>query len=99
MKAARHHGGRAGREDTSSTCKVVRDVCHGRGRQGPRSRTANPARADLRPAAWRAALTVTEEKELRAIEAAALLHDMGKAGDPRAHPHKPGKADARQYER
>ena len=31
------------------------------------------------------ALNITEPATLQAIEAAALLHDTGKAGDSRAH--------------
>ncbi len=43
------------------------------------------------------ALGVTEERQLRAIEAAALLHDMGKLAIPEFILNKPGKLTAREF--
>jgi putative nucleotidyltransferase with HDIG domain len=45
------------------------------------------------------AIGVTDAKELRAIEAAALLHDMGKLAVPEHILNKPGKLTASEYER
>ncbi|MBP7775831.1 MAG: HD domain-containing protein [Acidobacteria bacterium] len=42
-------------------------------------------------------LGVTEERQLRAIEAAALLHDMGKLAIPEFILNKPGKLTAREF--
>jgi putative nucleotidyltransferase with HDIG domain len=44
-------------------------------------------------------LGVTDDKELRAIEAAALLHDMGKLAIPEHILNKPGKLTPDEYER
>jgi diguanylate cyclase (GGDEF)-like protein/putative nucleotidyltransferase with HDIG domain len=44
-------------------------------------------------------LGVTDEKEIKAIEAAALLHDMGKLSVPEFILNKPGKLTAAEYER
>jgi len=41
----------------------------------------------------------SDEKEIRAIEAAALLHDMGKLAVPEHILNKPGKLTASEYER
>jgi HD-GYP domain-containing protein (c-di-GMP phosphodiesterase class II) len=38
-------------------------------------------------------LGVKDERQLRAIEAAALLHDMGKLGNTRAYSEQAGKTD------
>ena len=43
------------------------------------------------------ALGVTEDRQLRAIEAAALLHDMGKLAIPEFILNKPGKLTAREF--
>jgi putative nucleotidyltransferase with HDIG domain len=45
------------------------------------------------------ALGVTDTRELRAIEAAALLHDMGKLAVPEHILNKPGKLTAFEYDR
>ena len=45
------------------------------------------------------ALGVTDVKVIRAIEAAALLHDMGKLAVPEHILNKPGKLTAAEYER
>ena len=45
------------------------------------------------------ALGVTDGRELRAIEAAALLHDMGKLAVPEHILNKPGKLTAYEYDR
>jgi putative nucleotidyltransferase with HDIG domain len=45
------------------------------------------------------ALGVTDARELRAIEAAALLHDMGKLAVPEHILNKPGKLTPAEYER
>jgi len=42
-------------------------------------------------------LGVNEERQLRAIEAAALLHDMGKLAIPEFILNKPGKLTAREF--
>ena len=44
------------------------------------------------------AVGVTSETELKAIEAAALLHDMGKLAIPEHILNKPGKLTAAEYE-
>jgi putative nucleotidyltransferase with HDIG domain len=44
-------------------------------------------------------LGVTDGREIRAIEAAALLHDMGKLAVPEHILNKPGKLTASEYER
>ncbi|MCX6552483.1 MAG: HD-GYP domain-containing protein, partial [Acidobacteria bacterium] len=44
-------------------------------------------------------LGVTDEQELRAIETAALLHDIGKLAVPEHILNKPGKLTAGEYER
>ena len=41
------------------------------------------------------ALGITDELQLKAIEAAALLHDTGKLGGARTHPQQAGQADGR----
>lgn len=43
------------------------------------------------------ALGVSDERQLRAIEAAALLHDMGKLAIPEFILNKPGKLTAREF--
>lgn len=43
------------------------------------------------------ALGVTDERQLRAIEAAALLHDMGKLAIPEFILNKPGKLTVREF--
>lgn len=43
------------------------------------------------------ALGVNDERQLRAIEAAALLHDMGKLAIPEFILNKPGKLTAREF--
>jgi putative nucleotidyltransferase with HDIG domain len=45
------------------------------------------------------ALGVADARELRAIEAAALLHDMGKLAVPEHILNKPGKLTASEYDR
>jgi putative nucleotidyltransferase with HDIG domain len=45
------------------------------------------------------ALGVTDARELRAIEAAALLHDMGKLAVPEHILNKPGRLTASEYDR
>jgi putative nucleotidyltransferase with HDIG domain len=45
------------------------------------------------------ALGLTDPRELRAIEAAALLHDMGKLAVPEHILNKPGKLTAFEYDR
>jgi putative nucleotidyltransferase with HDIG domain len=45
------------------------------------------------------ALGLTDTRELRAIEAAALLHDMGKLAVPEHILNKPGKLTAFEYDR
>jgi putative nucleotidyltransferase with HDIG domain len=44
-------------------------------------------------------LGVTDEQQLRAIEAAALLHDMGKLAIPEYILNKPGKLTAAEFEK
>jgi putative nucleotidyltransferase with HDIG domain len=44
-------------------------------------------------------LGVTDEQQLKAIEAAALLHDMGKLAIPEHILNKPGKLTASEFER
>jgi putative nucleotidyltransferase with HDIG domain len=44
-------------------------------------------------------LGVTDEQQLRAIEAAALLHDMGKLAIPEHILNKPGKLTAAEFEK
>ena len=44
-------------------------------------------------------LGVSDERELKAIEAAALLHDMGKLAIPEHILNKPGKLTASEYDR
>jgi len=44
-------------------------------------------------------LNVTDPKELQAIDAAALLHDMGKLATPEYILNKPGKLTADEFER
>jgi putative nucleotidyltransferase with HDIG domain len=44
-------------------------------------------------------LGVTEEQQLRAIEAAALLHDMGKLAIPEHILNKPGKLTAAEFDK
>jgi putative nucleotidyltransferase with HDIG domain/diguanylate cyclase (GGDEF)-like protein len=46
-----------------------------------------------------AAMGVTEESDLKAIEAAALLHDMGKLSVPEFILNKPGKLTPAEFER
>jgi putative nucleotidyltransferase with HDIG domain len=45
------------------------------------------------------AIGMTDTKQVRAIEAAALLHDMGKLAVPEHILNKPGKLTASEYER
>lgn len=45
------------------------------------------------------AIGVSEAREIRAIEAAALLHDMGKLAVPEHILNKPGKLTASEYDR
>lgn len=44
------------------------------------------------------ALGVSDERQIRAIEAAALLHDMGKLAIPEFILNKPGKLTSREFE-
>ena len=44
-------------------------------------------------------LGVTDEQQLRAIEAAALLHDMGKLAIPEHILNKPGKLTPAEFEK
>src|SRR4030095_2064279 len=44
-------------------------------------------------------LGVTDEQQLRAIEAAALLHDMGKLAIPEYILNKPGKLTSAEFEK
>ena len=48
---------------------------------------------------WRRDLGVKDEKLIKAVEAAALLHDMGKLAVPEHILNKPGKLDAGEFEK
>ena len=62
------------------------------------SRTATCGACRRTRSAWRARWTSTDEPTLKAIEAAALLHDTGKLAVPEHILNKPGKLTEAEFE-
>ena len=89
----------ARREGRSSLPVHDRNARDGHRRQGRRHAQPRPARAGIRHRRLPRALGVTDESTLKAIEAAALLHDTGKLAVPEHILNKPGKLTASEFER
>ncbi len=64
-----------------------------------RSRTGTSAASRAWPSRSQRASGIQDEQELRAIEAAALLHDIGKLAVPEHILNKPSKLTAAEFER
>ena len=75
-----------------------RDAGDGDRRQGRRDAQPRAARAGLRGRPGAGARTSTDEPTLKAIEAAALLHDTGKLAVPEHILNKPGKLTEAEFE-